>query len=162
MIITCALSTWGNKAKSSSISCLNSQSPKGLSQHPSSPLPIVGKLCLLLKPMLFTTAHHCFHSSRSISCRESGWHSAPGQWRKGRRANCSPGLITHHSRRAENISPHRLHRATFTSVAIAKTASPNHHLIQSIVVFIEGIIFPPSKQGVPKGMEFGKVYPQIC
>lgn len=94
--------------------------------------------------------------------RESDLQWVPGQRRKVRRANCSFTLVTHHSRRAEHISPHILNWATFASVAIAKTAAPNHHLIYSIVVFIKGIILSLSKQSVPKSVKFGKVYPQVC
>lgn len=94
--------------------------------------------------------------------RESALHWAPGQWRKGRRANCSFRLVTHHSGRVEHISPHLLHWTALAGVAMAKTAAPDHHLMDSIVVFIKGIIWPPSKQSIPKGVEFGKVYPQVC
>lgn len=68
-------------------------------------------------------------------------------------------LKTHHPRLMENISPQILHRSTLAGVAIAKAAAPYNHLIDSIVVLLEGITVPSSKQSIPKGVEFCKIDP---
>jgi len=44
-------------------------------------------------------------------------------------------------------------------VAIAKAAASHNHLIDSVVVLLEGIAVPSSKQSIPKGVEFGKIDP---
>lgn len=88
------------------------------------------------------------------------WSTGTGQ--KGRGASWSPGCGTHHARRAGHIPRRRLHRAAFASVAIAEAAAADHHLVDSIVVLIQGVIVPPSKQSIPKGVELGEVYPQVC
>lgn len=59
----------------------------------------------------------------------------------------------------ENISPQILHRSTLAGVAIAKAAAPYNHLIDSIVVLLEGITVPSSKQSIPKGVQFCKIDP---
>lgn len=86
-------------------------------------------------------------------CREGKGREPAALWDRS---------VTYHSRRAENVSPHFLHGAAFASVAVAKTAAPNHHVGQSVVVVIQRTVFPPSKQGVPQGVEFGEVDPQVC
>lgn len=90
---------------------------------------------------------------------QSTWSTRTVQ--KGRGASCSPGCVTHHCQRAEHITRPRLHRNAFASMAIAEAAAPDHHLVESIVVLIKGVIVPPSKQSIPKGVELGEVYPQV-
>lgn len=67
--------------------------------------------------------------------------------------------MTHHPRLMENISPQILQGITLAGVAIAKAAAPHNHLIDSVVVLLEGITVPSSKQSIPKGVEFSKIDP---
>lgn len=59
----------------------------------------------------------------------------------------------------ENISPQLLHRITLAGMAIAKAAAPHNHLIDSIVVLLEGITVSSSKKSITKGVEFSKIDP---
>lgn len=67
--------------------------------------------------------------------------------------------MTHHPRLMEDISPQILHGITLAGMAITKAAASHNHLIDSIIVLLEGIIVPSSKKSIPKGVEFSKIDP---
>lgn len=67
--------------------------------------------------------------------------------------------MPYHPRLMEGITPQVLHGITVAGVTIAKAAAPHNHLIDSVVVLLEGVTVPSSKQSIPEGVEFGEVDP---
>lgn len=47
-------------------------------------------------------------------------------------------------------------------MAVAEAAAPDHHLVEGIVVLLQGVVVPPPEHSIPQGVELGEVYPQVC
>lgn len=67
--------------------------------------------------------------------------------------------MTYHPGLMEGITPQILHRITVAGVPIAEAAAPHNHLVDSVVVLLEGVAVPSSKQSIPEGMEFSEIDP---
>lgn len=72
-----------------------------------------------------------------------------------------PGPGAYHASLGEDVPPSSIHRCTPAGVSITEAASSDHHVIQSVVIFVLRVPASSTQQRVTECEQTSEVHPNV-